>query len=579
MSIYIKPTDNNYPGLDRGFNQRFKLEDGLSSENGEGIYLVSDANDIVSTLNNVSETYSPRSGEIKVVSGGHCYENFTFQRFDETDTDVHTRFVIDLSNMQEIYEENIGGKDYIVVEPGASNWKMQQTLHSVYGAALPGGSCYSVCAGGHISGGGYGLLSRLHGLTVDYLAGVEMVVPSPDNTGFAVRQFTPDGDDDQLDWASRGGGGGHFGIITKYYFEKGQVPPAPEHALFIALPVPWLQFTGADGADNFSRFLSAYYEACALLPGQAFTLGKFSYKTSDDDMMSIAVQVVYGENSGHDSTSLRGTNILPIRTKAAAMEVIALFWSALDQWIAEPETSIYHKKTHTLKGHPVSTSIYLDTVYDLPWIDMAQLLNGSGENQNGKYKSSYMIENFNDTEAAAIHAFLTDSQNGNPVPGVADKAQTLIQIDSYGLQINDIDDGIARPTAIAARSSLLKVQYQTYWKDFAETTQAEAKMNEEEIITWFNAGYNHIYSQAQGNIENNGFPLWGTKYQGCYFNYPDRQLGVNSGYKGDPGEVYSGNFLEIYFGFDVEARLMEIKKQIDPNNIFAYSQSVLNTVS
>src|SRR4051794_20895695 len=30
---------------------------------------------------------------------------------------------------------------------------------------IPGGSCYAVGAGGHVTGGGYGLLSRLHGLT------------------------------------------------------------------------------------------------------------------------------------------------------------------------------------------------------------------------------------------------------------------------------------------------------------------------------------------------------------------------------------------------------------------------------
>jgi FAD/FMN-containing dehydrogenase len=38
---------------------------------------------------------------------------------------------------------------------------------------IPGGSCYSVGAGGHICGGGYGLLSRKYGLTVDHLVAVQ----------------------------------------------------------------------------------------------------------------------------------------------------------------------------------------------------------------------------------------------------------------------------------------------------------------------------------------------------------------------------------------------------------------------
>lgn len=304
MSIYVSPTANNYPGLDRGFNQRFKLES-LSQEAAEGVYLVSNAQDIVNTLKSIKNK-NPVSGEIKIISGGHCYENFTFQRSVDTETGTKTRFVIDLSNMRNVSEENIMGDDYITVEPGASNWLVQQMLHSIYGASLPGGSCYSVCAGGHISGGGYGLLSRLHGLTVDYLAGVEMVIPDLENDSYKIRVFDPTSDVEQLDWASRGGGAGHFGVITRFYFKKSRIPSSPERALFISLPVPWAQFTGPEGTgpDGFAEFLQAYYDACDKLPGQAFTLGKFSYMTDESAVMSIAIQVVYGENSGHYSYQL-----------------------------------------------------------------------------------------------------------------------------------------------------------------------------------------------------------------------------------------------------------------------------------
>lgn len=199
---YVSPAANNYPGLDRGFNQRYLLEQGLDEVNGEGVYLAKTTDDVLSALNDINNNHTPLSGEIRVISGGHCYEDFTFNRRDDASTSNKTRFVIDLSNMRGITEENVNGVDYIVVEPGASNWLIQQTLHSEYGATLPGGSCYSVCAGGHISGGGYGLLSRLHGLTVDYLAGVEMVIPD-ETAGFAIRAFD-EADSDSLNWASRG---------------------------------------------------------------------------------------------------------------------------------------------------------------------------------------------------------------------------------------------------------------------------------------------------------------------------------------------------------------------------------------
>lgn len=575
MSVYISPLKNNYLGLDRGFNQRFRLSNNLSQENGEGIYLVSNSQDVVDTLTSLND-YLPVSGEIKAISGGHCYENFVFQSAQDTNTGVRTRFVIDLSNLNGIYEERINGVDYIVIEPGASNWLIQQTLHSLYGVTLPGGSCYSVCAGGHISGGGYGLLSRLHGLTVDYLSGVEMVIPDPINTGYKIRYFAPLSDEDDLDWANRGGGAGHFGIITKYYFEKMRMPTAPESALFVTLPVPWSQFTGSEGSGStgFSEFLRAYYRACDNLPGQAFTLGKFTCMTDEADIMSIAIQVVYGQNSGHRAAILGGVDLEPLLTKEEALEVINNFWLALEQWIFTPQELPRYKQKHYLPGHPVSAVVTFDKVYDLPWIDMTQLLNGSGENQNGKYKSSHMIENFSTEEAEEIYAFLTDTQLNNPSPSQLDKSQTLIQIDSYGLQVNAMDDESTLRTAIAARKSILKLQYQTYWKTLGDVSPSEEQEAETAIVTWFNAGYNAIHRRAQGN--NIGFPVWGDKYQGCYFNYPDRQLGVNEGYTPDPGEQF-GDFLQLYFDERVRDRLMEIKARIDPDNIFSFSQSVMNS--
>lgn len=136
--IYVSPKANNYPGLDRGFNQRFTLENDLTETKGEGVYLASSTNDVLNALVDINNSHSPLSGEIRVISGGHCYEDFTFNRRVTSSTSNKTRFVIDLSNMRNIDEVTINGTDYITVEPGASNWLIQQTLHSKYGAALPG---------------------------------------------------------------------------------------------------------------------------------------------------------------------------------------------------------------------------------------------------------------------------------------------------------------------------------------------------------------------------------------------------------------------------------------------------------
>ena len=55
------------------------------------------------------------------------------------------------------------------------------------------------------------------GLACDHLVGVEMVIPSGKQGARVIRADERDNAD--LLWASRGGGGGNFGIATSYTFK------------------------------------------------------------------------------------------------------------------------------------------------------------------------------------------------------------------------------------------------------------------------------------------------------------------------------------------------------------------------
>ena len=97
-----------------------------------------------------------------------------------------------MSLLNNIGREPEGGAYYI--EAGATIGDIYRGLHWRFGRTLPAGSCYSVGAGGHISGGGYGLLSRRFGLTVDWLSGVR--VATVDASGHvAIDEGKRDGDD------------------------------------------------------------------------------------------------------------------------------------------------------------------------------------------------------------------------------------------------------------------------------------------------------------------------------------------------------------------------------------------------
>ncbi len=100
------------------------------------------------------------------------------------------------------------------------------------GVAVPAGSCPSVGVSGLTLGGGVGVVGRAYGLTCDRLRSVDIVTADGAQHHCTAGSAGLDGD---LFWASRGGGGGNFGIVTSFGFET---VPAPALTTF-ALSWPW----------------------------------------------------------------------------------------------------------------------------------------------------------------------------------------------------------------------------------------------------------------------------------------------------------------------------------------------------
>src|SRR5207249_4429952 len=80
------------------------------------------------------------------------------------------------------------------IDVGCENWTVYRTLLNTHGKTLPAGSCYSVGAVGHITGGGYGLLSRMYGLTIDHLTAVDVVTWDADSKQATLRYVSNESD-------------------------------------------------------------------------------------------------------------------------------------------------------------------------------------------------------------------------------------------------------------------------------------------------------------------------------------------------------------------------------------------------
>ncbi|HJW95016.1 MAG TPA: FAD-binding protein [Thermoanaerobaculia bacterium] len=477
----VTPDDPRYPTLVRGFNLRWV---GTPSY----VQVCSETQEVVDAVQLAVD-----SGlRVTVQSGGHCYENFAVGNTGGV--------IIDMAGFNQVYYDD--EMQAFCIEAGCTLWNVYWNLYKEYGVCIPGGSCYSVGAGGHISGGGYGLLSRKFGLTVDWLYGVEMVVVDAAGGAEAVvvTDSSTDPEDQNLLWGCQGGGGGNFGIITRFFFRE--LPSAPPFAYVQNLAWNWSETS----QNQFTTLVQRY--------------GAFLQ-----------------QNSAPDSPYDGLFTLLHLTQQAASQFTLTAQYAGdrhelLDEFVnymnGDGRAGRIVAQTHAVGRHffPLRTT----RKTPMPWLYATQTLDGSGPNQRGKYKSAYMTQPFPDSQIQTIYNWLTDSCYAN--------SQALLQVDSYGCSINRIAPDA---TAVPQRSSIMKLQYQTYWTD-----PKDDALN----LDWIRGFYNEMYGPDG--------PMPDGTMDGCYVNYPDSDL-QNWAYL-----YYLGNY----------PRLQQVKKTWDPNNIFNHAQSI-----
>ena len=121
--------------------------------------------------------------------------------------------VIDLSRLKGIRVDQ--NSRSVRVEGGALWGDVDHATHP-FGLAVPSGFLSTTGVGGLTLGGGIGYLARQHGLTIDNLLGVDVVLAD----GRLVSASAEENAD--LFWAVRGGGG-NFGVVTSFLFRGAPV--------------------------------------------------------------------------------------------------------------------------------------------------------------------------------------------------------------------------------------------------------------------------------------------------------------------------------------------------------------------
>lgn len=172
--------------------------------------------------------------KVSVKSGGHGWLNFSI--YNEVCLELHT-------HMQKI-EVHWGispETSYVDVDSGVfvydlhkqldqTDWPFDKTGRKCTAIC---GYCDEQCVGGTIAGGGVSLLSREHGLAIDSVIAIDIVLATGEFK--TVRKDSDTKADQDLFNAFLGGGSSNFGVCTKFRLK---LYPIPSRVLYAKLTFP-----------------------------------------------------------------------------------------------------------------------------------------------------------------------------------------------------------------------------------------------------------------------------------------------------------------------------------------------------
>ncbi|VVE33049.1 FAD linked oxidase domain-containing protein [Pandoraea horticolens] len=520
--------------LRKGFNQRWPT----AGNEAQAIAICRTSQDVADALN---ETVRNRKVRPTIRSGGHCYEGFVSNNANGVIIDV-SQLDYAQTNSDPTLKYQIGS--------GVQNWNAYVTMYKLWGTTLPGGSCYTVGVGGHVSGGGFGYMSRLHGLTVDWLSAVK-IVTMDSGKGKPAKEYlvsakSTDPDEKALFRALRGAGNGNFGVITDYYFSDLPVPPT--EALLTVMHFNWSDFDQSN-LKKFEDLLNTYADYWAGRGQNPETYGMFgSMKLTHVSNGSFFIRI--------QTCSTQPAGRITAKELALTQEFIDLFAKFNPQVMALPGAVFVDEPSLPWTGEGRLTTRDGQTVpkytvlYD--WLNAVQALNGATPNQRGKYKSAYMKKRFTARESMTLHKYL----HLQPTGGIS-LASSLVQIDTYGGNINKAD--LIQTTSASQRASIMKLQYQAYWTNPDQ---------DQEYQDWINLFYKDMYwDDSVVPREFRGTPYPGANYEGCYIGYPDVEMA-------NVKDNNSRHFWPDLYYPAIYSDLQKVKRRFDPDNIFNYALSV-----
>ncbi|MBA9007772.1 MULTISPECIES: FAD-dependent oxidoreductase [Thermomonospora] len=488
----ITADDPRFDSVLRGYNQRFVAD-------VDYVCVPASTQEVVDAVGRaVAE-----GKRVTVRSGGHGFEGSA-----STDGGV----LIDLSEMNEVSFDH--ERRAFALQPGATIGDVYRRLYKGWGVTLPAGEGTEVGIGGHLAGGGFGPLTRRLGAIVDYLCAVEVVVVDAAGRARAIVATDDPGDPHHdLWWAHTGGGGGNFGVVTRYWVRTPGVTSTDPRELLPRAPIRWRNGIVA-----------------------------WSWDTMTEDAFVRLLRDFGGWFERNSEPGCAGANLTGYFAATHRSGGMIVVGSMIDDGIPGAErmmNGFFDEVSRNVGIEPVTRST--DDV--VSWLYFFTFPNrgepGDIATRRFKLKSAYLRRAYTERQIATAYRHLdTDGE----------KSLNLILI-GYGGQVNAVAPDA---TAIAQRDSILKAAYLSAWSDEREDDARIADLR---------ALYHDVYA------ETGGVPVPNEYNDGAYINYPDRDLA-------DPEWNTSGvPWSTLYYKHNYP-RLQQVKKRYDPRNEFRHALSI-----
>jgi FAD/FMN-containing dehydrogenase len=477
----------------RGFNKRF-------TGRPEYVHLVGSTEQVVDAVQAAVRSKL----RLAVRSGGHCLEGFV--------ADPAVQAVIDMSLMTGVYYDP--DMAAFAVEAGATLGDAYRELFLGWGVTIPAGESPDIGVGGHVLGGALGFLCREHGLAADHLYAVEVVVVDEAGTARSVvATREPSDPNRELWWAHTGGGGGNFGIVTRYWLRSPGVA-GPDPALLLPkAPDVVLTFRAAwDWGDideaAFTRLMRNHGDWCER-------------NSKTDSRYAKLFSILFLRRRQYGTVELKGVS-------TAGTEAERLF----DEHLAAIDDGV--GVAHTRE---VERSSWLAFALN----PFPELFRTGMENVLVKVKDAFLRKRFTDRQIALAYRYLT--RDDYDVPG------GMLGLATYGGRVNAVAPD---ETASAQRDSILTTSCAAGWLDPRDDARH---------LAWVRAFYRDLFA------ETGGVPVPGEKCDGALINHPDVDLA-------DSEWNTSGVPWHALYYKDNYARLQQVKGRWDPRNVFHHALSI-----